>query len=185
MIKYIDPNSSEAKAKYAAMMDLIGHIDGKLSEERKSMRKSPQVEVEMDVARMPDGDADDSEMPFASTEVLGEVAERATDHEQPMDNDFNEGDVHQEAPLDMNQVVHEVTRSEDDPEFDVGNPETADRLAKQMEAGMEEGVKYRPRIPVEKEKGTLYVTKKSFGTTAPMPQQEVRKMKAGRPKRGM
>lgn len=169
----MNPEEPEMKSKLSAIKNLIAMLDDKILGDHQSMRDGKSNKAEMVV---------EEEMPDVNSgEVMGEASEEAMMNPEKENMDMAEGDVHQEAPLDMNHVVHDMNKAEDDPGFDVDNPDIAQMLEGQMESAHEEDMKYRPRERNE-EKGKLYVTNKQRGTSAPMPQQSLRKTNYSRQK---
>jgi len=182
----MNPEHPEMKSKLSAIKSLISMLDDKILEDHNSMRSggNPEAEVSVEIEKhqTPHGEVMAEKLPDVNAgEVMAEQAEESMMNPEEENMDMAEGDVHQEAPLDMNHVVHDMNKAEDDPGFDVANPDIAKMLEGQMESAHEEDMKYRPRVRNE-EKGNLYVTKKSSGTTSPMPEQTLRKTKYSRKK---
>jgi len=186
----MNPEHPEMKSKLSAIKNLISMLDDKILEDHNSMRSGEAksglaIDVGIEKHKTPGGETViEEEIPRVdSSDVMAEQAEESMMNPEPENMDMAEGDVHQEAPLDMNHVVHDMNKAEDDPGFDIDNPDIAQMLEGQMENAHEEDMKYRPRVRSE-EKGNLYVTKKSSGTSSPMPEQTLRKTNYSR-KKGM
>lgn len=172
----MNPDSPEMKFKNSAIKNLIAMLDDKILEAHQVMRSKEKPDMKMDMKMDMGMDMEDDMMDVDSGKVMGEAAEEAMMNEQPMDMDMKEGDSHQKAPLDMNQVVHEMNKAEDNPAFDVDNKEIRMSLDDEMNQALEENAKYRPRMRKE-EKGNLFTTKRMAKSTEPMPQQSLRKKK--------